>query len=184
MDYITYRRLAPRTMADVQDSYDEIDFKFLNDTLNELHCVMGLVTEIQEFWEGFFDNDFVNMQEEIGDAFWYMANLENIRMIPLRQLEDRIVVDSEMGLTDLVGELLDVYKKKIFYRTLKHDEKINKYIRAIKAGLIDACIEYQFDLPKILETNINKLKARYPEKFTTEKADNRDLDNERKILEE
>lgn len=33
------------------------------------------------------------------------------------------------------------------------------------------------------ETNINKLKARYPDKFTSEHAENRDLDAERQVLE-
>jgi len=36
---------------------------------------------------------------------------------------------------------------------------------------------------EILETNINKLKARYPDKFSSELAMNRDLDKERNILE-
>jgi NTP pyrophosphatase (non-canonical NTP hydrolase) len=39
------------------------------------------------------------------------------------------------------------------------------------------------DWNSILDTNIAKLKARYPEKFTTEAAITRDLDGERKILE-
>lgn len=39
------------------------------------------------------------------------------------------------------------------------------------------------DWDKILETNITKLKHRYPDKFTSENAINRDLDTERKILE-
>lgn len=39
------------------------------------------------------------------------------------------------------------------------------------------------DWANILNTNIAKLRARYPEKFTSEHAINRDLDTERKILE-
>lgn len=45
---------------------------------------------------------------------------------------------------------------------------------------IDA-LEGDFD--QILETNIKKLKARYPEKFTSDCAINRDLEAERIILE-
>jgi hypothetical protein len=40
-----------------------------------------------------------------------------------------------------------------------------------------------FDFADDLERNINKLKLRFPDKFTEEKALNRDLDGERKILE-
>jgi hypothetical protein len=35
----------------------------------------------------------------------------------------------------------------------------------------------------VLDINIDKLKARYPEKFTEKEAENRDLDKEREVLE-
>ena len=41
-----------------------------------------------------------------------------------------------------------------------------------------------FNIEDILQTNINKLQSRYPEKFTTEKALNRNLNVEREILEQ
>lgn len=40
------------------------------------------------------------------------------------------------------------------------------------------------DWEEALQTVINKLRARYPDKFTNENAINRDLNNERKILED
>ena len=43
--------------------------------------------------------------------------------------------------------------------------------------------ELDTDFPEVAATNINKLKARFPEKFTQDKAYNRDLDSEREILE-
>lgn len=183
MDYITYRKLAPRTFARIDANYAGLVFNPLAKRLDELHCVIGFVTEAAEFWQGFFKEDEVNMQEELGDLLWYMANLENLRDLPMRQLQDRLIVDSTMSLTELCDELLDVYKKRIFYNTDKHDAKINHFIGAIKACVIEICIEYKFDVPKMLENNIDKLRARYPEKFTTEDADNRDLSKERKILE-
>ncbi len=44
--------------------------------------------------------------------------------------------------------------------------------------------EQGLDFYKLLENNINKLKIRYPDKFDTAKALNRDLESERKKLEE
>ncbi len=44
--------------------------------------------------------------------------------------------------------------------------------------------ELDTDFETVATTNINKLKARFPEKFTQEKAYNRDLESEREILEE
>lgn len=43
--------------------------------------------------------------------------------------------------------------------------------------------EFEFDLEDVLQININKLRARYGEKFSQEGAINRNLDKEREILE-
>lgn len=43
--------------------------------------------------------------------------------------------------------------------------------------------ELDTDFPEVATTNINKLKARFPEKFTQDNAYNRDLKTERGILE-
>lgn len=43
--------------------------------------------------------------------------------------------------------------------------------------------ELDTDFPEVATTNINKLKARFPEKFTQDNAYNRDLESEREILE-
>jgi hypothetical protein len=43
--------------------------------------------------------------------------------------------------------------------------------------------ELDTDFAEVATTNINKLKTRFPEKFTQERAYNRDLGTEREILE-
>ena len=42
---------------------------------------------------------------------------------------------------------------------------------------------YDIDIEKSFDVNIDKLKARYGDKFSSEKAINRDLETERNILE-
>jgi hypothetical protein len=42
---------------------------------------------------------------------------------------------------------------------------------------------YSIDIKESFDINIKKLKARYGEKFSSDKAINRDLETERKILE-
>lgn len=53
----------------------------------------------------------------------------------------------------------------------------NNWYQAILVDALEA------DFEKIFEVNIAKLRQRFPEKFTSEDAINRDLDTERKILE-
>jgi hypothetical protein len=45
------------------------------------------------------------------------------------------------------------------------------------------CEKNNTNVSDILDKNINKLKARYGEKFSSERAINRDLETEREILE-
>ena len=95
--------------------------------LNLLHCVIGTSTEVAELLDQAKKHiyygkelDVVNIEEEIGDACWYLSNL---------------------------------------------------------------CRLLNLDFDQILQKNIDKLYARFPDKFDAEKAINRDTEQERKILE-
>lgn len=82
------------------------------------------------------------------------------------------------------GEMVDADKRRHAYGK-PYDEK-NLLEEAgdlcwYLAILLDAL---GVPLETVLEANIAKLRARYPEKFTQEAALNRDLVNERKVLED
>ena len=111
-----YCELANRTNANLE-----------TETLNTLHMLMGMQTEIGELTDPFKKQlaynkpvDWINVKEEIGDLMWYIGNL---------------------------------------------------------------CYMLNFDLEEILEKNIEKLKARYPDKFDSGYAIQRNLNKERDILE-
>lgn len=80
------------------------------------------------------------------------------------------------------AELAEALQKKLagheidFVNVLEEFGDINWY----EAIAVDAL---GGDFQQILERNIAKLKARFPDKFTNENAINRDLDKERAILE-
>lgn len=97
-----------------------------------------------------------------------------------------------IGMTTELGEMLDNLKKHIFYGkeldliNLGEEIADSDWYRSIAIDFLAK----KFDLDvnsldcKIKENNINKLKARYPNKFSKDSALNRDLDKERKILED
>jgi len=92
-----------------------------------IHAAFGLCTEAGEFADAvkkyvFYGSklDIVNLKEEMGDIFWYLAIA-----------------------ADALGTTFDEEQRRV----------------------------------------IDKLKTRYPEKFTQEAAENRDLETERKVLE-
>lgn len=113
-------------------SFPEIKVKLMesrltnsDDTIQLLHAVTGLITEIGEMSEGILDiiedkPDPVNFQEECGDLDWYLQVLCHILKTSLDQIQ---------------------------------------------------------------AVNVAKLQKRYPQKFTEEAAVNRDLQGERRVLE-
>ena len=87
------------------------------------------------------------------------------------------------GMLTEIGELADVFKKNIAYGKEIDWVNVKEEIGDTLWYLANFCRKHDFDLEEILDTNIAKLEARYPERFTEEKAINRDLDKERTILE-
>ena len=88
-----------------------------------------------------------------------------------------------MGLVTEAGELMDQLKKAKIYR--KDLDKVNLIEEAgdVMWYLALLCDELQVDFEDVWDRNIKKLAARYPEKYSQEKAMNRDLKTEREILE-
>ena len=88
-----------------------------------------------------------------------------------------------IGLATEAGELLDAIKRALYYGgTLDKPNLVEElgdlewYMAVIRDAL-------GVDQEEVQRINIAKLRSRYPEKFTTEEAYNRDLDREREIVE-
>lgn len=88
-----------------------------------------------------------------------------------------------MGIMTEAGELMDVYKKFIMYGKPVDVPNVKEEIGDILWYIALICHFHGISLEDAMITNIAKLRARYPEKFTEDKALNRDLNIERKILE-
>lgn len=105
-----------------------------------------------------------------------------------------------LGISTEAGELLDAWKKIIAYGRspdyVNMDEEIGDLLwyvalycdaRAQMMRVHQEVTKKEYDaadhMNKIMQRNIAKLSARYPEKFTPYHAENRDLDKERRILE-
>jgi NTP pyrophosphatase (non-canonical NTP hydrolase) len=96
-------------------------------------------------------------------------NLDNFHMV--------------LGMVTEVGELADVYKKNLAYNKDIDLVNVKEEAGDIFWYLANFCTINGFDIEEILDTNIKKLEARYPDKFSKDKAINRNLGAERKILE-
>ena len=87
------------------------------------------------------------------------------------------------GIATEAGELLDTMKKHIFYGkeidTVNIVEEIGDLMWYSAIILDELGVEFE----QVMEKNINKLQARYGEKFSESRANTRNLDTERDILE-
>jgi hypothetical protein len=79
---------------------------------------------------------------------------------------------------------LDFLKKKIFYNKNIDMNIFSNQTRNLFQSMCIFCYINDINIESILDTNIEKLKARYGEKFSSDKAINRNLEKERMILEQ
>lgn len=93
------------------------------------------------------------------------------------------LIHGSMGLCTEVGELQDSVKRFIFYGKELDKVNVSEEIGDITWYLAILCKCLELDLSDVLQKNIEKLKKRYPEKFTEERALERNLEEERKVLE-
>lgn len=94
--------------------------------------------------------------------------ISNCHTITIAQL-----INGVLGLTGEAGEVSDLVKKGIFHEKgidLEHLKKELGDCAWYLAMICDAC---GFTLDDVMQTNIDKLKARYPEGFDTYRANNR-----------
>lgn len=93
------------------------------------------------------------------------------------------LLHAAMGLATEAGEFLDPIKKNLFYGKPLDLVNLREEIGDIMWYLAIACSALGTDFETEQARNIAKLKARYPEKFDAVQAVERDLEGERKVLE-
>ena len=93
------------------------------------------------------------------------------------------LLHASMGLVTEAGEFQDMLKKHVFYGKPLDEVNLKEEIGDVLWYCAIALEALGTDFESVMQTNIDKLKARYPEKFTEEKAENRNLNKEREILE-
>lgn len=113
-------------------------------------------------------------------------NAEMMRRLREAQAQDLILsraVHAIFGMLTELGELADIFKKHLIYgKPLDHVHIVEElgdkdWYRALFADTFKVGFEQAWTI------NIEKLRKRFPDKFTEELALNRDLEGERAVLE-
>ena len=84
-----------------------------------------------------------------------------------------VLINGVMGLCGEAGEAIDIVKKHLHQGHELDREKLIKELGDIAWYLAETAFALDVSLEKVLRGNLDKLKARYPEGFDTEKSVNR-----------
>lgn len=89
-----------------------------------------------------------------------------------------------LGMATEVAEIQDVFKSALAYGKPLDTINLQEELGDLMWFIAGFCDINGFDFESILEANIKKLLIRYPNKFSKEDALTRDLEKERRSLEE
>ena len=92
-------------------------------------------------------------------------------------------VHAAMGCCTEASELLDDFKKNLFYGKPIDRTHVEEELGDLCWYMAVMADVYGFDFAEVCRKNLAKLKARYPNKFAEKDAIQRNLEKERKTLE-
>jgi NTP pyrophosphatase (non-canonical NTP hydrolase) len=93
------------------------------------------------------------------------------------------LLHAALGIQTESGEFSDIIKKSLFYGRTYDRPNAKEELGDLLWYIAFAIDELGTTFEEVMELNIAKLKLRYPEQFTEEHAENRNLEEERNILE-
>lgn len=187
MTLLEYNKATKRTLPDL-GSLEK----------NVIHMEMGIITEVGEIIDPFKKQfaygkeiDIVNVGEEIADLSWYLSNKVNLdtgKPLITNFTEEEAIKNfidmerfaeiAEENKYELIVSIVVEIQKGTIYSSGHY-----KAPQACFEALSLCCSLLGLSYFEQLDKNIRKLKARFPDKFDADKAINRDLEAERKELE-
>lgn len=84
-----------------------------------------------------------------------------------------VLINGVMGLCGESGEVIDIVKKHLHQGHELDREKLIKELGDVAWYLAEAAWALDVPLEEVLQRNIDKLKARYPEGFSADRSINR-----------
>lgn len=87
-----------------------------------------------------------------------------------------VLLNALMGLCGESGEAIDMLKKHLFQGHELDREKMIKELGDVAWYLAEAATGLDVDLSDVLQRNLNKLHARYPQGFDTNRSQHREAE--------
>ena len=131
---------------------------------------LGLCGESAELHEAFEVPDATKQQLELGDVFWYVAEIATICHLDLTEGQQVSDNASTIHLMARAGHLADHIKKHVGHGHPLSTEYVSEALGGLVNLLTQLANNYGYDRTDILEQNIAKLRLRYPNGFSTENS--------------
>ena len=169
MNLATYRVETTRTLPDLGSL-----------VTNSLHMTAGIMTELIEIIhiESYLKNFDKRMTDECGDILWYISNYANLHNI---ELEFKPVPSGRSHIQS-AGKLLDMDKKALAYNKPYDIAVQAETLNFLTNDILYMVSSYYLDIEIVLEKNIEKLRVRFPEKFSGDQAINKDESKESDVF--
>ncbi len=173
-----YQELALRTQKNMPTPIEDT-----------VHMTLGVIGEYGELEKAVKNKDNKNIREEVGDITWYVANDCTHHGLNFEEITNKAweTMDEEEtfnnGGYDCFGYV--DYVKKVYVYGAPLDVKVMKrYLTNIMRFAINQTYWRGdgFELETLLQINIDKLLVRFPNKFTSFDALNRNLEDEVKTF--
>ena len=84
--------------------------------------------------------------------------------------KDVMISWSAIGLAGEAGEVADLVKKGIYHQQGIDKGKMKKELGDVLWYLSALCTEFDFTLEEVMQHNVDKLKARFPEGYSPERT--------------
>lgn len=84
--------------------------------------------------------------------------------------ENVMISWNALGLAGEAGEVVDLIKKGIYHQQGIDKDKVKKELGDVLWYLSALCKQFDFTLEEVMEANINKLKARFPDGYSSERT--------------
>jgi len=84
--------------------------------------------------------------------------------------EETMIVWNAVGLSGESGEVADLIKKGIFHQRSIDQAKLKKELGDVLWYLAALCTQFGWTLEEVMQLNIDKLKARFPEGYDPERT--------------
>lgn len=167
-----YSQEAARTKQFVPDAYNRFGgtSAFPEEGQHLFHAILGMAGEASEIMgvDGRKANYTENLNKEFGDWLWYAEMGAQALATSLAELEveqKKLTADEVISIYVASGANVEIMKKWLFYGKRMEAKEILRNIVMGLAWIRMSCLDDN-DFAEVLKMNIEKLRKRFPEKFT------------------